>query len=119
MASREDRQRRAAEWLAQLQAWKTSGSSMSAYAKLHGLALCSAYQWRRVLARRGVWHEEATVTQTEARVLPRFARVTVTDSPQATLLIVRVQLANGRQLSIELGDVAQLSAVLGALECPG
>ena len=116
MIKQEDRQRRAAEWLEHLQAWKASGESLSAYARLHGLSLESAYQWRRVLRSRGLWHEEPSATSQAERAPVRFARVTVKGVSAVPGLRVHVHLTNGRRAEIELAEITQLAGVLGALE---
>jgi hypothetical protein len=125
MLKREERQRKAAEWLEHLQGWKASGESLAAYAQRSGLALWAAYHWRRVLMQDGSWQEDPATprksrpARKDVRRVPlRFARVTVTDSTRSAPLIVQVQLANGRRAEIELADAGQLGEVLGVLERP-
>jgi hypothetical protein len=125
MMKREERQRKAAEWLEHLQGWKASGQSLSAYVRERGLALCSAYQWRRVLTRDGSWPEGSQLPgkpraahEGSQRIPLRFARVTVADSQPTSPVLVRVQLANGRRAEIELDEPGQLGAVLDVLERP-
>jgi len=125
MLKRDERQRKAAEWLEHLQGWKSSGESLAAYSRRNSLTLWSAYHWRGVLRRDGSFREEPAArgksrcAQKDSHRVPlRFARVTVTDSPRVAPLVVRVQLANGRRAEIELGDTGQLGEVLGVLERP-
>jgi hypothetical protein len=122
MSKQEDRARKIAEWLGHLQGWKDSGQSLSAYAKVHGLALWAMYHWRSVLIREGRWHEQpSAASRTGAArggaLTPlRFAQVAVRDSRQPGPLIVRVVLDNGQRVEIELSGSDQLGEVLGMLE---
>lgn len=127
MSRQEDRERRIAGWLEQLQSWKASGEALSAYARGHGIDPGSMYYWRTVLRREGRWPEETDeadrgrrpgVALESARVPLRFARVKLERACRGSPVTVRVMLANGRCAQIELEDTQQLSAVLGALECP-
>lgn len=122
MSKQEGRARKIAEWLGHLQGWKDSGQSLSAYAKVHGLALWAMYHWRSVLIREGRWQEQPNATSRTGVVRgrslapPRFARVAITDAPRSAPLIVRVVLDNGRRAEIELGELGQLGEVLGIVE---
>jgi transposase-like protein len=126
MSKREDRERKIAGWFEHLQAWKTSGEPLSAYARAQGVAPSSMYHWRNVLRREGRWPEDTSEQDRGQRrrtgaldsaSLPlRFARVKLDESARRSSLTVRVTLANGRRAEIELDDTQRLSEVLGALE---
>jgi hypothetical protein len=114
MSKREDRERKATGWLEHLQGWKDSGTSLSAYARSHGLALWAVYRWRRVLRREGRWCEEprclskASPVASGSEGIPlRFARGS---------LRVRVQLRNGRHVDVELSECGELAEVLAVVE---
>jgi hypothetical protein len=123
MLKREDRERKVAEWLEHLGAWKSSGLSLARYAREHKIAAFAAYQWRARLTKRGLWCEElsptpigAKILDTSSRVPLHFARVRVAPEPRLRSLMVRVELSNGRALAIEIGAADQLGEVLDALE---
>ncbi len=125
MSRREDRERKAAEWLEHLQGWKDSGVALSAYARSRGLALWAMYHWRNVLRREGRWPEgplrRGTATRdakSSKRVPLRFARVALAEPPRSAPLTVRVQLRNGRRAEVDLSDRAELAEVLALLEQP-
>jgi hypothetical protein len=127
MSRREDRERKVAGWLEQLQGWKASGESLLAYAQARGIEASSMYYWRKVLRREGHWPEDPgegrgarreAVTADAVRVPLRFARVRLEESPRRSAVTVRVTLANGRCTEIELGDAQALSEVLAVLERP-
>jgi hypothetical protein len=95
---------------------------MAEYARREGFDADGAYRWRRVLRRTGLWVEAEgapavgqTVTVKKRRPAPRFARVKVSDSA-ATTMRLRLMLPNGRRAELEIGDAAQLGAVIGVLE---
>jgi len=123
MLKRSDRERKVAEWLEHLQAWKDSGLSLARYAREHEIPAFAAYHWRARLIKHGLWRTEPSPTQSGAqtpddssRVPLRFARVQVAPAPRSRELVVRMQLANGRTLAIEIGEADQLVDVLSALE---
>ena len=123
MLKRADRERKVAEWLEHLQAWKDSGLSLARYAREHEITAFAAYHWRARLIRRGLWCAQASTARVEAqtpddssRVPLRFARVRVAPEARSRELVVRVGLANGRALAIEIGEADQLVEVLSALE---
>jgi hypothetical protein len=123
MLKRADRERKVAEWLEHLQAWKDSGLSLARYAREHEITAFAAYHWRARLIKRGLWRAEPSPTQSgvqtpddSLRVPLRFARVRVAPETRSRELVVRVQLANGRALAIEIGEADQLVEVLSALE---
>jgi hypothetical protein len=125
MSRREDRERKAAEWLEHLQGWKDSGTALSAYARSRGLALWAMYHWRNVLRREGRWAEEPRRRSTSAeeaksgkRIPLRFARVALSELPRSVPLTVRVHLRNGRRAELDLSDRGELAAVLALLEQP-
>ena len=94
------------------------------YARHEGFDADAAYRWRRVLRRTGQWMEaEGTPTVSKAasvkkrKAAVRFARVAVNDTPPPSVsMLLRVVLPNGRRAELELGGVAQLRLVIGALE---
>jgi hypothetical protein len=121
MLKREDRERKVAEWLKHLQAWKGSSGTWGRYAREHELDAHSAYRWRARLIKQGLWREESRGDEGQAldassRVPLRFARVQIAAEPRARDMLVRVHLANGRGLTVEIHDADQLSEVLSALE---
>lgn len=123
MSRREDRERKATEWLEHLQSWRDAGTSLSAYARSHGLALWAVYHWRRVLQHEGRWLEEPTrrskssaVARGSERIPLRFARVSVSDPIPRASLTVHVQLRNGRHAEVELSERSELAEVLAVLE---
>jgi hypothetical protein len=123
MSRREDRERKATEWLEHLQSWRDAGTSLSAYARSHGLALWAVYHWRRVLQHEGRWPEEpkrrsnsSPLARSSKRIALRFARVSVSDPVRRAPLIVRVQLRNGRHAEVELSERSELSEVLAVVE---
>ena len=127
MSRQEDRERKVAGWLEQLQSWKASGEALSAYARDHSIDPGSMYYWRTVLRREGLWPEEPGeadhdrkpgVASESARVPLRFARVKLEQASRGSPVTVRVTLANGRRAEIELPDTQRLGEVLSALECP-
>lgn len=122
---REERDRKAAEWLEHLQSWKESGQSLAAYARGHGLTAWSAYQWRRALRRDGSFREEPGAQRRlrarrddSPRIPLRFARVALASAPPTAPMIVRIQLANARRVEIEFGADHQLGELLTLLERP-
>jgi hypothetical protein len=123
MSRREDRERKAAEWLEHLRNWKDSGTSLSAYARGHGLALWAVYHWRRVLQHEGRWSGEprhrrksSPLARGSERIALRFARVSVSDPVRRASLTVRVQLRNGRHAEVELSERGELAEVLAIVE---
>jgi len=52
MLKRADRERKVAEWLEHLQAWKDSGLSLARYAREHEITAFAAYHWRARLIKR-------------------------------------------------------------------
>ena len=122
MLTQEQRATMSAMWLARWRSRQGSGISMAECARREGFDADGAYRWRRVLRRTGQWGEadgapavSATVTVNKRRPAPRFARVTVSDTPSASILL-RIVLANGRRAELEIGGAAQLGEVIGALE---
>ena len=125
MSRREDRERRVAGWLEHLQSWKASGEALSAYARSHGVEPWSMYYWRNVLRREGHWPREAgesdggqkaATASGSTRVPLRFARVRFEQASGSSSVTVRVMLANGRRVEVELEDMQRLNEVLSALE---
>jgi hypothetical protein len=121
MLKQEDRERKVAEWLKHLQAWKESGVSWGRYAQEHEINVHSAYRWRARLIKQGLWCEEQRGDGEKKPEVPsgvsvRFARVQVAAEPRVREVLVRIELANGRRLTIEIRDPDQLSEVLGVLE---
>ena len=123
MSRREDRERKTAEWLENLQGWKASGSSLPAYAKSSGLALWTMYRWRSVLRREGLWADAGPRRRAlpesvkSSRAVPlRFARVSLKPTAVRESLTLRVELRNGRRAHIELSDRDDLAEVLAVLE---
>ena len=122
MLTAEQRATMSAMWLARWHSWQGSGISMAEYARREGFDADGAYRWRRVLRRTGQWVEAdgaSAVSTTGAvkrrRPAPRFARVTVSDTPSASILL-RIVLMNGRRAELEIGGAAQLGEVIGVLE---
>ncbi len=122
MLTQERRATMSAMWLARWRSWRGSGVSMAEYARREGFDADGAYRWRRVLRRTGQWVEAEgapavgqAVTVKKRRPAPRFARVRVSDSAAATMRL-RLMLPNGRRAELEIGDAAQLGAVIGVLE---
>jgi hypothetical protein len=83
------------------------------------------YYWRNVLRREGQWPREAgesdhgqkaAAASGSTRVPLRFARVRFEQASGSASVTVRVTLANGRRVEVELGDLQRLSEVLSALE---
>jgi len=122
MLTAEQRATMSAMWLARWHSWQRSGVSMAEYARREGFDADGAYRWRRVLRRTGQWVEAdsapavgTTVAVKKGRPAPRFARVTVSDTPSASI-VLRLVLLNGRRAELEIGDAAQLGEVIGVLE---
>ena len=122
MLTQEQRATMSAMWLARWRSWQGSGISMAEYARREGFDADGAYRWRRVLRRTGQWVEAdgaSAVSTTGAvkrrRPAPRFARVTVSDTPSASILL-RIVLMNGRRAELEIGGAAQLGEGIGVLE---
>jgi hypothetical protein len=125
MSRREDRERKMAGWLGQLQSWKASGEALSAYARSQGVEPWSMYYWRKVLQRKGQWPQEpggpdreqsAAVAPDSTRAPVRFARVRLQEASRSSVVTVRVTLLNGRRVEIELEDTQRLSEVFSAIE---
>lgn len=125
MSRREDRARRIAGWLEHLQSWEASGEALSAYARHHGMEPGLMYYWRNVLRREGHWPQgpgepdggqKVAAASGSGRVPLRFARVRFEHATGGPSVTVRVMLANGRRVEVELQDTQRLSEVLGALE---
>jgi transposase-like protein len=124
MLTREQRERMSALWLGRWRGWQGSGISVAEYARREGFDADAAYRWRRVLRRTGQWLEAdgtpalGKVARVKKRKAPvRFARVAVKDTPVASAsMCLRLVLRNGRRAELEIGGVAHLGEVLGALE---
>ncbi len=124
MLTGEQRATMSAMWLAHWQGWQRSGVSMAEYARREGFDADAAYRWRRVLRRTGQWIEtdgapaaSKATTVKKRRLAVRFARVAVSDTPPASAsLLLRLVLTNGRRAELEIGGVAYLGEVIGALE---
>lgn len=124
MLTQEQRARMSAMWLARWHGWQGSGISMAEYARREGFDADAAYRWRRVLRRTGQWVEadgsppvSKATTVKKRKPAVRFARVAVTDTPLASVsMLLRLVLRNGRRAELEIGGIAQLSEVIGALE---
>ena len=124
MLTQEQRATMSAMWLSRWQGWKGTGVSMAESARREGFDADAAYRWRRVLRRTGQWVEadrspaanKPTTTKKRKQAV-RFARVAVSDTPPPSAsMLLRVVLTNGRRAELEIGDIAQLGEVLGALE---
>ena len=124
MLTQEQRATMSAMWLARWHGWTSSGVSMAEYARREGFDANTAYRWRRILRRTGQWVEadrspavnNPTTTQKRKRAV-RFARVAVSDTPPPSAsMLLRLVLTNGRRAELEIGGIAQLGEVLGALE---
>lgn len=125
MSRREDRERKTAQWLEQLQAWKQSGKALSAYARSCGLAPWTMYHWRNALRREGLWCDDGQppgasrhAANAVGAVPLRFSRVTLKEPLRSSSLTIRVQLHNGRRVEVELSDRDELADVLAVLEQP-
>jgi hypothetical protein len=124
MLTQEQRATMSAMWQARWQGWKGSGVTMAEYARREGFDADAAYRWRRVLRRAGQWVEadrspavKNSITTKKRKQAARFARVAVSDTPPPSAsMLLRVVLTNGRRAELEIGDIAQLGEVLGALE---
>lgn len=124
MLTGERRATMSAMWLAHWQGWQGSGVSMAEYARREGFDADAAYRWRRVLRRTGQWIEadgapaaSKATTVKKRRPAVRFTRVAVSDTPPASAsLLLRLVLTNGRRAELEIGGVAYLGEVIGALE---
>ena len=124
MLTQEQRATMSAMWLARWHGWRGTGVSMAEYARREGFDADAAYRWRRVLRRTGQWvqaegaraaSKAATVKKRKPAV--RFARVAVSDTPQACVsMMLRLVLTNGRRAELDIGGIAQLGEVIGALE---
>ena len=120
MLTQEQRATLSALWLARWNGWQGSGVSMAEYARREGFDADGAYRWRRVLRRTGQWVEAggaSAVTVKKRRPAPRFARVTVSDTPPPSAsMLLRLVLMNGRRAELEIGNHMQLGEVIGVLE---
>jgi|SRR5450631_1152691 hypothetical protein len=125
MLTQEQRATMSAMWLAHWRGWQGSGVSMAEYARREGFDADAAYRWRRVLRRTGQWIDadgaaaaaSRAVTVKKRRAAVRFARVAVNDTlPTSAAMLLRLVLMNGRRAELEIGGVAQLGLVIGALE---
>ena len=105
MLTGEQRATKAAMWLAHWRGWKASGVSMAEYARREGFDVDAAYRWKRVLRRTGQWAEAtaAPAVKKKKRVAAvRFARVSVSDMPRRTSMLLwrrhvpRLNRARGR-----------------------
>ena len=83
------------------------------------------YYWRNVLRREGHWPweagesdrgQKAAAASGSPRGPLRFARVRFEQASGSASVTVRVMLANGRRVEVELEDMQRLSEVLNALE---
>lgn len=121
MSKQAARAQRIEGWLEHLHRWKSTGGSLAAYAKEHGLALWALYHWRGVLIQEGRWEPMQTPRQAKhaasrLEAIPlQFARVAVTETPMSTY-IVRLQLGNGRRAEIELRYMEPLLQLITAME---
>jgi hypothetical protein len=118
MLTGEQRATKAAMWLAHWRGWKASGVSMAEYARREGFDVDAAYRWKRVLRRTGQWAEATAAPAVKKKRVAavRFARVSVSDMPRPTSMLLRVVLVNGRRAELEIGGVANLGEVLSVLE---
>jgi hypothetical protein len=97
---------------------------MAEYARREGFDADAAYRWRCVLRRTGQWleadeaaaHSKAVTVKKQRRAV-HFARVAVSDTPlPSASMMLRLVLTNGRRAELEIGGIAQLCEVIGALE---
>lgn len=124
MLTQERRAAMSAMWLARWQGWQGSGLSMAEYARREGFDADAAYRWRRVLRRAGQWVQaegapaaSKATTVKKRKPAVRFARVAVSDTPLPSVsMLLRLVLTNGRRAELDIGGIAQLGEVIGALE---
>jgi len=124
MLTQEQRATMSAMWLARWHGWQGSGISMAEYARREGFDADAAYRWRRVLRRTGQWVQtegapaaSKATTVKKRKPAVRFARVAVSDTPLPSVsMLLRLVLTNGRRAELEIGGIAQLGEVIGALE---
>ncbi|MDQ2946623.1 MAG: hypothetical protein M3Y27_11880 [Acidobacteriota bacterium] len=109
-----------AMWLARWQGLRSSGLTMTEYARRGGFNAHSAYRWLRRSRLSGQWSDSAVQPELAIAVAKppvRFARVAVSDAPRpGSPIVLRVMLTNGRGAELEIGGIAQLGEVLGALQ---
>lgn len=122
MLTQEKRTAMGAMWLAHWQGWQSSGVPMAEYARREGFDAEAAYRCKRILRRNGQWIEGNAAPGAgklgrikKSKPTVRFARVAVSGLASASMQL-RLILSNGRRAELEIGGIAQLGAVLEALE---
>lgn len=92
-------------WLDHLKAWKSTGKSMTLYARKHGLNPDSFYYWKKKLRLKGIWDDERQSkpdSKNKSR-RPSFKRVSVipSDNNQTALdMSCQITLPNGVVISL-------------------
>ena len=105
MASIDDREAKAAEWLERLQEAAALKESLVDYCRRRGLRPGEAYQWKRNLRSTGRWPVSKASGSTEvARMAPPgFARVRIVPEQGGVSapLHLQLHLANGRRADLQ------------------
>jgi hypothetical protein len=83
------------EWLSHLEAWRSRGGTLKAYALEHGLSPGALYNARRALEQRGAWRARPSRKRHRAsppKLLPVRMR---TVAPTSSGAMLRVMLPSG------------------------
>jgi hypothetical protein len=104
------------EWLSHLEAWRSRGGTLKAYALEHDLSPGALYNARRALKRRGAWRGRTSRERRQAspaRLLPvRMSAVAATSSAA----VLRVMLPSGVVVEIcEHADTARCRELLAGV----
>ena len=116
------------EWLDHLELARTSGLSLTDYARQLGLNVNSLYHWKHVLARQGLWQEVPVVVSTiptahvddesmgDVEAGLAFVPVQVTPAMSGTgAMELTAQLPNGVELHFGAVGLEGLPTVVQAL----
>ena len=127
MANRHRDPAKEQHWRQLLQRWQSSGQSVNAFCRTHGLSRPLFYAWRRILAKRDAAVAAAAPRSnvpTPAAASPAFVPIHVrADSPAEVNppeeACLEVLLTGQRVVRIRPGfDVATLQRLLAVLEPP-
>ena len=107
-------------WRERVARWSTSGLSVRAFCRQHGLVETSFYYWKRELqARDAIMSPDVATRPPKSASLPKspavFVPVTVLSG---STLSVEVRCPSGHVVLLSACDVASLTSLLAALTPP-
>jgi transposase-like protein len=107
-------------WRERVARWSTSGLSVRAFCRQHGLVEASFYSWKRELrSRDAAMSPDVGTAPPKSASLPKTPPVfvPVTVRPEATVT-VEVRCPSGHVVLLSACDVASLTSLLTALTPP-